>query len=200
MAQVGSWPSIRKYGLLSTSALLDLFEWPRKERRSIETCRRANRVTLTHPVYGTAVIRDQRPLSEKRLASCLCGGITVGQWLRLLNRRVFFWLEEARLNALRGAQAYRAERQLVLTVDTRRLVEAHAARILLTHMNTGTTRPFAAKRGRDTFCTINDYPFQQRRKAVELTVAREVRDIGAYVLRVEELGGDQPPVTICSAK
>ena len=196
MAEAGSWPSIRRHGLLSTSALLDLFEVPRKERIAIETRRRPKSVPLKHPVYGRAVIRDQKPLSEKRLAACLHGGITVSQWLLLLNRRVFFWLEETRLDTLRGAQAYRAQRQVVLTVDTRGLVEAHAARILLTHMNTGATRPFAHDRGRDTFCTIGKYAFKERRRVVELTVARQVRDIKKYVLKVEELGGNKPPVVL----
>src|SRR5580700_2519213 len=117
MAELGSWPSIQKHGLLSTSSLLDLFEVPRKDRRAIGTCRRPNPVPLIHPVHGSAVIRDQKPLSEKRLAACLTGGITVKQWLRLLNRRVFFWLEEARFDTLRGAQAYRSQRQVVLTID-----------------------------------------------------------------------------------
>jgi hypothetical protein len=200
MAEVGSWASIRRHGLLSTSALLDLFEVPLKDRIAIETRRRPESVTLKHPVYGRAVIRDQKPLSEQRLAKCLSGGITVSQWLRLLNRRVFFWLEESRLDTLRGAQAYRSQRQIVLTVDTRGLVEAHAARILLSHMNTGATRPFAHERGRDTFLTIGKYPFQERRRAVELTVARQVSDIRKYVLRVEELGGNKPPVVLWNAK
>jgi hypothetical protein len=200
MTEPGSWPSIQKYGLLSTSSLLDLFEVPRKDRIAIETCRRSDPVPLTHPVHGSAVIRDQKPLSEKRLATCLTGGITVKQWLRLLNGRVFFWLEEARLDTLRGAQAYRSQRQVVLTVDTRRFVEGYATAILLTHMNTGATRPFAHKRGRNTFCTIPNYPFQQHRKAVELTVAREVRDISMYVLKVEELGGNQAPATLWCSK
>jgi hypothetical protein len=196
MAEFGSWPSIQKHGLLSTSALFDLFEWPRKERFAIETSRRSKSVTLKHPVHGTAVIRDQIPLSEKRLASCLCDGITVRQWLLLLNRTVFFWLEESRLDTLRGAQAYRAQRQIVLTVDTRRFIEVHSAHIRLTHMNTGATRPFAHKRGRDTFCTIKNYPFHARGRVVELTVVRAVSDITKFVLKVEELGGNMRPATI----
>jgi hypothetical protein len=63
-------------------------------------------------------------------------------------------------------------------------------------MNTGATRPFAHERGRDTFCTIKNYPFQQRRRAVELTVSRGVSDISKFVLEVEELGGNEPPVTL----
>jgi hypothetical protein len=196
MAEIGSWPGIEKHGLLSTSALLDLFEWTRKERIAIEAHRRPKSITLTHKVHGQAVIRDQIPLSEKRLASCLADGMTVEQWLRLLNRRVFFWLQESRLETLRGAEAYRSKRQLVLTIDTRSLVEAHSRRILLAHMNTGATRPFAWPRGRHTFYTITKYPFDIRKKVVELTVTREVRDIAKHILRVEEMGGDQPPLTL----
>lgn len=200
MAEAGSWLSIQKHGLLSTSALLDLFEWPHKDRIAIEAHRRPNSITLTHPIHGVAVIRDQKPLIEKRLASCLRDGITVEQWLRLLNGRVFFWLEESRLGVLRGAQAYRAQRQLVPTADTRRLVEAHADQILLTPINTGATRSFAAERGQDTFSTIEIYPFETRRKVVELTIERGVENIAEYVLKAEELGGGQGAVTIWSGK
>ena len=117
-----------------------------------------------------------------------------------MNRRVFFWLEESRLNTLRDAEAYRLQRQIVLTVDTRRLVDAYSRRILLTHMNTGATRPFAAERGRDTFCRIRGYPFEKRRKVVELAVSREIPDIAKYVQKVEELGGGKPPVTIWTGR
>jgi hypothetical protein len=193
MAESGSWPSIRKLGLLSTSALLDLFEVPATTRLPIETCRRPLPITITHPVYGRAVIRDQKPLSEKRLASCLTNGMTVKEWLRLLNGRVFFWLEEKRLNVLCGAEAYREQRQCVLTLDVRGLVEAHGHRIRLTHLNTGATRPFAFPRGRDTFCTIEGY---KRRRAVELTIKREVHDIRNFVIKVEELGAGKAAVTV----
>lgn len=84
MAEPGSWPSIQKHGLLSTSSLFDLFEVPRKDRIAIETYRRPNPVPLMHPVHGSALIRDQKPLSEKRLAACLTGGITVtSKWLAM---------------------------------------------------------------------------------------------------------------------
>jgi hypothetical protein len=193
MAEPGSWQSIRKLGLLSTSALLDLFDVSAATRLPLETCRRPRSVTITHPVHGKAVIRDQKPLSEKRLASCLTNGLTVKEWLRFLNDRVFFWLEEKRLNVLRGAEAYREQRQCVLTVDVRGLVEAHAESILLTHMNTGATRPFAFPRGRETFCTVEGY---KRRRAVELTVKRGVRNILNFAVKVEELGGGKASVTV----
>jgi hypothetical protein len=36
MSHSGSWPSIQQHGLLSTTALLDLFEVKGKERESLE--------------------------------------------------------------------------------------------------------------------------------------------------------------------
>jgi hypothetical protein len=40
MAEVGTWLSIRERGLLSTSALLDLYGIEGEERRRIESCNR----------------------------------------------------------------------------------------------------------------------------------------------------------------
>jgi hypothetical protein len=195
MAHLGSWPSIHRHGLLSTSALLDLFEVPAEERVPIETQRRGDSVTIHHPIYRTAVVRDQKPLSPTRLAKCLAG-ISVVEWFRLLNNRVFFWAEEKRLNVLRGAEAYRLHRQTVLTVDTRPLVEAYGPQILLAHMNTGATRPFAHPRGAETFRSIAEYPFTERRRVVELTVDKGVPDIQRFVIQVDELGGDEAGRTI----
>ena len=49
MAECGSWPSIKRHGLLSTSALLDLFEVSDAERFSIESTWRSREVTVEHP-------------------------------------------------------------------------------------------------------------------------------------------------------
>src|SRR5215213_3975873 len=90
MAAAGSWPSIQRHGLLSTVALLDLFEIHSERREALIEQRRPNSETILHPVHGTAVIRDQRPLHDRKLAGCL-RGIAVADWYRLLNGRVFFW-------------------------------------------------------------------------------------------------------------
>src|SRR5580700_3745553 len=102
MADAESWPSIQKHGLLSTSSLLDLFGISGKERRDIESTRRPNSVEITSPKYGRAVVRDQKPLSESKLAKSL-SGCTVPEWYRLLNKRVFFWLTKSRLQTLLSA-------------------------------------------------------------------------------------------------
>jgi hypothetical protein len=57
MAEAGSWPSIKRHGLLSTTALLDLFEIPAPDREAIESARRPDPMTLVDPSLGTVWIR-----------------------------------------------------------------------------------------------------------------------------------------------
>jgi Family of unknown function (DUF7002) len=93
-------------GRRRTEALLDRFEVAEPQRTELLTRRRAVSVTISHPEHGTAVVRDNIPLSESKLAAALTD-MTVEQWLRLLNSKVFFWLQRERVNRLLGARAYR---------------------------------------------------------------------------------------------
>jgi hypothetical protein len=188
MAEPGSWSSIRKHGLLSTAALLALFEIRQPLRSELLSRRRADSVELTHSRYGRAVLRDQKPLSETKLAACLRDGLTPRKWIRLLNHMVFFWVDPRRLAALRAARAYRNARQLVITVDTAQLVARHGDRIRLSDRNTGTTSPMAHPRGADTFVPIG---LNGSRRIVELAVEVSVPDVKELVVLVEEVGGGQ---------
>lgn len=190
MAEPGSWPNIRRLGLLSTRALLDLFEITGEQRTDIEGRRRPASVVLEHPTHGRVVLRDQIPLNERKLAGCLSDGTTVTEWLQLLNGYVFFWVQPKRLLDLREAHAYRGKRQLVITVSTADLVRNHLRRAFLTDRNTGATRPMAHPRGRHTFVPLSDSDPQRR--VVELAIEGSVPDIEHYAVRVEEVGGGKP--------
>ncbi|MFL5344193.1 MAG: DUF7002 family protein [Hyalangium sp.] len=207
MAEAGSWPSIQRHGLLSTSALLDLFEVWGEQRMALEARHRPESVTLHHPRHGTAVVRDQKPMDDAGLLRSLSGGLSPTDWYQLLNARVFFWVSHERLTKLLNARAYRDKRQTVLTVDTARLLARHEARVLLSPLNSGATKPFPARRGPDTFLPMARYPFSfwdQKRKrrepVVELTVAHSVPDIRDFVLRVEEYMGGQPDTLLFEAR
>jgi hypothetical protein len=193
MAEVGSWPKVQRDGLLSTSALLDLYEINGDERERIELARRPKMVTITHPRTGeTAVIRDNIPLNERFLATALTD-MTPREWYHHLNRRVFFWVREQKLNDLLSARAYRGRQHEVITVDTRALVERDLERISLAPINTGAAfAPNAARRGSATFARIADYPFQEHLRwrgakdvITELAVDYRVADIQDVALRVE---------------
>lgn len=197
MAEHGTWESIRHHGLLSTTALLDLFDVNGDQRSHIESMRRPECVSISHPVYGVAVIRDQKPMSDLALSKCLSGA-TPRQWYELLNRRTFFWLSIDRLNRLLKARAYRDRPHCIITVDTRGLLERHAARVTLSPINTGSTIMSAQPRSPATFSNIGEYPFdawcrrRNKKNAIaELVVDYSVPDIAAIVLSVEHRKGDR---------
>jgi hypothetical protein len=193
MAEHQSWPSIRRHGLLSTTALLDLYGYAGAEREAIEARRRPDSITILHPAHGTAVIRDQKPMTDGSLRRALRDGLTPEEWYRLLNTRVFFWLTEDRLHRLLKAGTYAGQSHDVLIVETRPLVEKYRPQITLSPMNSGNTRPYPHRRGRDTFLSIADYPYRaERRKRprepiVELAVENGVPDIAEYVIEVAEM-------------
>jgi len=196
MAEEGTWASIQQHGLLSTSSLLDLFQVAGEQRRKIESLHRLDSVRISHSVYGEAVIRDQKPMSDALLERCLQDGLSPQDWYETLNKKVFFWLTEERLQRLLAAKPYRNKTHCVLTVDTARLVEKYRDMIVLAPINTGCARPNPQPRGKDTFLAIDDYPFEEwdrkrrgRDPVVELAVEEGVPDIVDLVLRVEHRKG-----------
>jgi hypothetical protein len=196
MAAAASWPSIKKYGLLSTSALLRRYGVNGKRRASIQAKRRPECVTLQKQGFPNAVIRDNKPATDGALAKCLQDGLLPADWYRLLNDRTFFWLSKVRLRRLLGARAYRNNPQTVLTVDTRSLVEAHESRIELSPINSGSTIYNPSPRGKTTFLPIEDYDYDYWRKkrgkdaaVVELIVRDSVPDVREHVLAVHEWVG-----------
>jgi hypothetical protein len=90
MAHAGAWPSIERLGLLSTPALLDLFEINGERRDQLEARRRARSEEITHDIHRRALLRDQKPLNEKKLANALLDGLKPRDWYGILNRKVFF--------------------------------------------------------------------------------------------------------------
>jgi hypothetical protein len=195
MAQAGSWPSIKRRGLLSTSALLDLFEVNGTAREAIESQHRPNSVEITHATHGRAVIRDQKPMSEKALLKCLVG-TTPRQWYELLNRRVFFWVTQNRVLTLLSARAYKNHEHDVLTIDARALLERYAARLTLSPINSGSTVYNPKLRGLDLFKPLTAFPFEGRqrygeRAVAELSVEHSVPDLKDFVIRVERRRGTE---------
>lgn len=191
MAEAGSWDSIVEHGLLSTSALLDLYELRGPRRAAIESVRRRESVNLDHPVHGPAVVRDQKPLLETVLKKTL-EGATIGEFCELLNRHVFFWVNKDRLERLRSAPPYRDRPHLILTLDTASLVERHRDRIRLSPLNSGATHPGANyPRGPATFQPFETYPWatreqiNRREPVVEMAVVHSVPDAAEFVIERE---------------
>ena len=197
-AEPGAWEAIRLNGLLSTSALLDLYSISGDSRFRLESMKRSKTERLTKAGLPDAFIRDQHAINDTNLRQALTDGITPQQWYEFLNRKVFFWAEPERLCGM--AKAYTHSDHEVIVLDTRRFVAAYRERIRLSHMNSGATRLPSHRRGYATFCRIEDYPYAKRRKKVaEVCVDIEIPDVVRFVRYVRRLKGSAWGATIYSA-
>ncbi|WP_205873517.1 DUF7002 family protein [Mycobacterium camsae] len=192
MAEQAAWPSIQRHGLLSTAAIVDLFDPSPGVRDAVLSQVRDSSITLRRDGLDEVTIRDQLPL--KFLDACLQEGVSRQDFLDALNGRVFFWLTEQRLQRLLNAKAYRGRRHLILSIDTRALLAKYATEIELAPYNTGSAHvPNAPNRGPGVFTSLSDYPFafwrvKRGRKGehvVELTVRYSVPDVIAFIQRAE---------------
>ncbi|HJT19069.1 MAG TPA: hypothetical protein VJ746_01285, partial [Nitrospira sp.] len=199
-----NWPSIERHGLLSTSALLDLLDLPKQARDRYE---RRHRPTHTALSPGGIQIRDQKPMPVGALERCVIG-LTPFDWYYLLNRKVFFWLDAGRLN--RHRKACGARPQMVLVVDTERLLNRHAHRVTLSPINSGNARRKPAVRGKSTFVAYAEWsksgwlseaiglgttPRARTHRPVELAVEGSIVDILECLDGLHVLG---PGETFCS--
>ena len=191
MAEASMWPSIQRHGLLSTSTLLDLYGVAGAERKRIEHTRRPDFISVTHARHGQVLIRDQKPMSDATLAPVLDDGMTPAEWYALLNERVFFWVNETRLKGLLAA--YRHRENLVLVLDTATVMARHAAQTTLSPINSGYSRRWAVRRGRETFQSIAAWqPVQRvngktvRRAVAECAVSGGVTNVLEALVETRE--------------
>ena len=147
-------------------------------------------------------------MPDAALRRCLVD-LTPADWYTLINSRVFFWLDPARLNRQRAACGSRP--QIVLTIDTEKLLQAYHERVSLSPINTGNARRRPARRGVATFvpyatwkqsvwatetCALGTAPRMNSHKPAELTVQGSIPDARRYILDVCHLpAGNQfsPP-------
>jgi hypothetical protein len=191
----GAWPLIERHGLLSTEALLDLFEVEDTRRQSLLGQRRPAEVPIAHERHGTAVLNDNLPLSARALERCLDDGLSPADWLRLLNARVFFWADEDGLARLLSARMNRGRRRAVLVFDTLALVADNAARVELCPSNSGATIRKAARRGLATFTPLSAMGYREwrarrggRDRILEVVVRGGVPKAARYLIERREVG------------
>ena len=192
MAELGSWPSIERHGLLGAAALLDLFEVDADSRESITRQRRPNKIRIEHQDLGSATIRDNKPIHDSLLARCLVG-MEKGDWYGLLNSQVFFWLTRQRVDRFMCARSYRHEKHTVITLSTSRLLERQREDVRLSPINSGAIHPGSlSERGPDTFSPIGAYDIEQysyrprRERIRELAVIHSVPNVSEIVVDVED--------------
>jgi hypothetical protein len=193
MAEDGSWPSIREHGLLSTSDLLSLYSYRGNEREVIESGWRGSKKVIHCSGMTDAVIRDQKVMPPRDLAPSLTNGMTPNDWYKLINGKVFFWVEPDDLDVFLGATEYRNSPHVVILVKTSRLLELYADRVTLSAINSGSTLGTRRLRGRETFKSISAYRVPWVRElCIEGSIPR-ILDVAISVDRwIAHVKGDEP--------
>jgi len=182
MATADALAQIQKYGLLSTQSTLDLLNISGNERETLLAARRPTEVVLNRPEHGRFVLRDQIPMRDSALADCL-QGMSIPDWYRMLNERVFMWASRERVETLLAARAYRNRNHLVLTIDTTRLMADHGTHVRLSAINSGSTLYIPPPRGAHTFCKLEDFEaINGKKKVVEVTVVGSIPRMRDYII------------------
>ena len=147
LTRLNSWTSNKRHGLLSTSALLDLFEYKGAERKAMKCCRLRNSIVISHLDLGCAVVRDQKLIDEHRLLGKTAGGspvlrdrLALCDWYKLLNSKDFFWLHRNCHDRLLGAVPNRNKWRTILIIDTKILLNTWLNCVLLSPINSGKTK------------------------------------------------------------
>jgi hypothetical protein len=183
----GNAARIKQEGLHCASALIKAAE---RDHPGYQAPHYRHR-TLILP-NGTA-LRDQRPMAPELLVRCLDPTLSVTDWYGLVNARVFFWIDAARLPSYLQASA--GSEQVVYTVDTQSFVRRYADCMEVTPFNVGYAKRRGAARGLRTFVSLKDWsrsgwatekaagrkPRAATAGPVELAVCGSIPDFHQYV-------------------
>ncbi|SNT19939.1 hypothetical protein SAMN05216276_102840 [Streptosporangium subroseum] len=199
LAEAANWPSIEKHGLLPATELITRAGLSGADRQQLERSQRPGHTVLP----GGVEIRDQRPMPAAALSACLVD-LDPADWYVLINARVFFWLNPARLNLHRAAYASRP--QVVLTLDAAHLVADYGDRAAVSPINSGNARRRPARRGAATFVPYAEWVrsgwaseaaalgTRERSRShppAELTITGAIPDAMRYVIATSRLAADK---------
>jgi len=194
VSAAGAAKSILEHGLFSTECILTRWNVPPEQMQILMSKRRSKPVSLDHPTHGRVTISDNAPLSETKLAKVLDDNLTVGEWLEMLNRRVFFFVSRNQLSKLVESRLNKRAAKDILIFDTSRLVRAYREFVEIVPINSGNTNHNAARRGLATFAPLlqTDYAHWRRQRAnktpdviKEISVRSSIRDISNFLIDVE---------------
>jgi len=190
----GSWEGIKTRGFRTAEQLIMAADLDEDERTILLTEPRAEPVTLT--IDGaTVTLRDQKQLLKRRdLASLMDEGMTIADWIRLLNRRVYLFTD---LNTMNKALAKYIElegAQEVMTFSPSKFIEAYRPRVELSMQNSGSVARMASgQRRKDTFMSVGLFP--STRRPSEVTVVDGIDDL-SIVAYAECHYGDRKKVAL----
>jgi hypothetical protein len=184
VAPAGAWESFQKNGLRTAELLILQADLDGSRQQDLLTRIRPDAVTLR---LGTqeVTIRDQGPLlARKDLTSLLGDGMTVEEWVRILNKRVYLFVDPAARDKLMSKYVERDGAQDLIVFSPLGLWRTARGRLELSSQNTGAVaRISTAYKFRETFLPVSRFP---NRTPAEVTIADGLDDLSAVaeVMRV----------------
>jgi hypothetical protein len=178
----GVWEQVQKKGFRTAEQLILEADLTEEERQTLLTEPRRESVHLS--VDGEAVtLRDQGALfARKDLKSILGEGLNVGDWIHLLNQRVYFFTDETSMRKLLDKYVQIDGAQDVIWLSPLKFVEAAGLSLELTSQNTGAiARQSGAQKTEDAFAPL--WRFTDR-KPTEATIFGGLDDLSP-VFRAE---------------
>ena len=132
---VGVWEQIAKHGFRTAEQLILESDLNEDEQQRLLSTPRRESISLC--VDGDEVLlRDQGPLfARKDLASVLGDGLAVSDWVRLLNRRTFFFTDQLSMEKLRDKYAELDGAQEVIWLSPLRVIRLEGLCLELTTQN-----------------------------------------------------------------
>jgi hypothetical protein len=176
---VGVWERIEKHGFQTAEQLILGSDLSEDERQRLLSTPRRESVRLN--VDGDEVLlRDQGPLfARKDLNSILGDGLDVSDWVRLLNRRTYFFTDQLAMQKLRDKYVELDGAQEVIWLSPLRVVRTEGLCLELTSQNSGAiARRSGSQKVADTFVPFSSFP---NRKPKELTMVDGLKDLTPVV-------------------
>jgi hypothetical protein len=162
--------------------LLELAKVPATQRQQLLLLPRAEVSRIQFPNGAQAVLRDQHPLSPRRLRHAL-QDLSQEQWMELLNARVFLFTQEP--HARRLIKVYADQGQDVLKLKTASFLAAYEGHIEVSTRNSGALpRTGQPSRGRHTFVPLANFPPDQVAAIQEVTILGGIDQIEPFVTNV----------------
>jgi hypothetical protein len=180
-----AWESIQEHGLRSATWLVRARALDEERATALLTAPREAIEVIGDPAdpLGHATLRDQKPLTLSKLER-LVEGITPENYIRLINDRVYFYMKAADVERIRGVRDAEGAPQLLLTLDSRRLLADYQGSVRVAKINTGATIGMQGRRGPRTWLAIDKFPGRAT-EVKEFTVLDGISDVTPYLVSAE---------------
>jgi hypothetical protein len=179
VAPAGAWESVSQNGFQTAEQLIMGADLDDAARTVLLTQPRAEMVKLS--VHGgEATLRDQSSLAARKdLATILGDEMTIPDWVRLINKRVYFYTNDLSMRKMLAKNVERFGAQDLMILSPMRILNACGGRIEMSGQNAGAV---ARRKGNERLVDIfKSISLSPNGPVAELTVVDGIADLSVVV-------------------